>query len=59
MSLQINNAFATIPTSPNPYISRQLNNMNKAKVFKKKQNDWTSLYHKILKGLEAIIDMQK
>jgi len=25
----------TAPTSPNPYISRQLNNMDKARIFKK------------------------
>jgi len=29
MSLQITNNYTTVPTSPNPYISRRLNNMNK------------------------------
>ena len=26
---------------------------------KEERNDWTKLYHKTLKGLEAIIDVQK
>ena len=33
--------------------------MDKARVFKKKCDDWTKLYHKTLKGLKAMIDMQK
>lgn len=33
--------------------------MDKAQVFKKKYDDWTNLYHKMLKGLEAMIDVQK
>jgi len=49
----------TAPNSPNPYITRKLNNMDKVKIFKKKHNDWTKLYHKTLKGLEAIINIQK
>ena len=28
-------------------------------MMKKERNDWTKLYHKTLKELEAIIDMQK
>jgi len=49
----------TAPTSSNPYITRKLNNMDKVKVFKEKQDDWTRLYHKMLKGLETIINVQK
>jgi len=49
----------TVLTSPNPYISRQLNNMNKARIFKKEHDDWTRLYHKTLKRLEVMIDVQK
>ena len=45
----------TAPTSPNSYISRQLNNMDEARIIKKEQDDWTRLYHKMLKGLEVII----
>ena len=61
MSSQItnNNNHMTAPTSPNPYISRQLNNIEEAKVLKNEQDDWTRLYHKMLKGIEAIIDVQR
>ena len=59
MSSQINNTFITAPTSPNPYISRQLNNIDEARVFKKEQDYWTQLYHKPLKELETMIDVQK
>jgi len=47
----------TASISPNPYITRKLNNMDEAKAFKKEQDDWTRLYHKILKELETIIDV--
>ena len=47
------------PTSPNPYISRKLNNMNQAQVMKKEREDWTRLYYKTLKGIEAMIDVQR
>jgi len=33
--------------------------MNEAKMMKEKRNDWTKIYHKILKGLEVMIDVQK
>jgi len=59
MSSQINNIFITAPTSSNPYISRQLNNIDEVRIFKKERDDWTQLYHKTLKGLEIMIDMQK
>ena len=45
--------------SPNPYISRKLNKMNQAQVMKKERGDWTRLYHKTLKGIETIIDVQR
>jgi len=47
------------PTSPNPYISRKLNNMDQAQVMKKEREDWEKIYHKTLKGLEAMIDVQR
>ena len=47
------------PTSPNPYISRKLNNMDQAQVMKKEREDWERMYHKTLKGLEAMIDIQR
>jgi len=33
--------------------------MDEAKMMKAKRNNWTRTYHKMLKGLEMIIDMQK
>jgi len=59
MSLQITNNYRTVSTSPNPYISRRLNNMNEVQAMKKEQDDWIELYHKTMKELEAMIDMQK
>ena len=54
-----NNTFVMAPTSPNPYISRRLNNMDQALVMKREREDWTRLYHKTLKGLETMIDVQR
>ena len=54
-----NNTFVMAPTSPNPYISRKLNNMDQAQVMKREREDWTRLYHKTLKGIEAMIDVQR
>ena len=54
-----NNNYVTAPTSPNPYITRKLNDMNETKIMKAERDDWTRTYHKILKGLEAMIDVQK
>jgi len=51
--------YLTAPISPNIYVSRKLNNMEEARIMKEERNDWTKLYHKTLKGLEAIIDVQK
>jgi len=47
------------PTSPNPYISRKLNNMDQAHVMKREREDWTRLYHKMLRGIESMIDVQR
>ena len=54
-----NNTFVMAPTSPNPYISRKLNNIDQAQVMKREREDWTRLYHKTLKGIKAMIDMQR
>jgi len=61
MSFQIanNNTFTTAPTSPNPYISRKLNNMDQAQVMKREREDWERMYHKTLKELEVMIDIQR
>jgi len=59
MSSQIsnNNNYAIAPTSPNPYVSRKLNNIDQAQVMKKERKNWTRLYHKMLKGIETMIDV--
>ena len=49
----------TAPTSPNPYVTQKLNNMDEAKVLKEERKDWTRMYHKMLKGIETMIDMQR
>ena len=54
-----NNTYTTAPASPNPYISRKLNNVDQAQVMKREREDWSRLYHKTLKGLEMIIDVQR
>ena len=54
-----NNTFITAPTSPNPYVSRKLNNMDQVQVMKREREDWSRLYHKTLKGLETMIDIQR
>ena len=54
-----NNNNATAPASPNPYVSRKLNNMDQAQILKKEREDWMRAYHKTLKGIEMMIDMQR
>ena len=51
--------YMTAPTSPNPYVSRKLNNMEEARIMKEERNDWMKLYHKMLKRLKVMIDVQK
>ena len=59
MSSQSTNNYMTVLISPNLYVTRKLNNMDEAKLFKKEHDDWTKLYHKTLKELEAMIDVQR
>ena len=33
--------------------------MDQAQVMKREREDWTRLYHKMLKGIETMIDMQR
>jgi len=33
--------------------------MDQAQVMKREREDWTRLYHKMLKGIEVMIDVQK
>ena len=60
MSSQImnNNTFTMAPTFLNPYISKKLNNMDQAQIMRREREDWSRLYHKMLKRLEMMIDMQ-
>ena len=53
-----NNNYTMAPTSPNPYISRKLNNMDQAQIMKKEREDWSRLYYKTLKEIEVMIDIQ-
>ena len=59
MSTQITNNYAIASTFPNPYISRRLNNMDQAQVMRKERKDWKRTYHKTLKRLEVMIDVQR
>ena len=59
MSLQFNNNYITASTLPNPYVIRKLNNIDEAKIMKEERNEWMRIYHKMLKGLEVMIDVQK
>ena len=61
MSSQIsnNNNYAIALISPNPYISRKLNNMDQVQVMKRERENWLRLYHKMLKRLEMMIDVQR
>ena len=49
--------YLTTPNSPNLYISRKLNNIEEARMIKEERNDWTKVYHKMVKGLETMIDV--
>ena len=51
--------FTTALTSPNLYVFKRLNNIKEANLFKKEHNNWTKLYHKLLQGIETMIDIQK
>ena len=53
-----NNNYTMAPTSPNPYISRKLNNIDQAQIMKKEREDWSRLYYKTLKEIEVMIDIQ-
>jgi len=63
MSSQIsnnnNNNYTMASASPNPYISRKLNNMDQAQVMKREREDWMRLYHKTLKEIKMMINMQR
>jgi len=61
MSSQLsnNNNYEMAFISPNSYILRKLNNIDQAQVMKKEREDWSRLYYKTLKKIEAMIDVQR
>ena len=61
MSSQIsnNNNYTTAPASPNLYVFRKLNNMDQAQILKKEREDWMRVYHKMLKGIKTMINVQR
>jgi len=61
MSFQItnNNTFTIAPISPNLYVSRKLNNIDQAQIMKSEREDWSRTYHKTLKGIEVMINVQR
>ena len=61
MSSQItnNNTYTMVHASLNLYIPRKLNNIDQAQIMKRKREDWLRLYHKTLKRLETMIDVQR
>jgi len=50
--------FETTPTSPNPYVAYTVNNINLIVILNKEKKDWTRKYHKIIQGLETMVDKQ-
>jgi len=52
-------SYQTAPMSPNPFITQKLNNMDEAKALKEERRDWMRIYHKTLKEIEAMIDVQR
>ena len=50
--------FTTAPNLPNPYSTHMLNNMNLVKTMTNEWKDWTKKYHKIIQGIEWMVDIQ-
>ena len=61
MSSQIinNNTYNMALIFPNLYVSRKLNNMDQAQVMKREREDWSRLYHKILREIKVMINVQR
>ena len=57
-SSSIAQQFFTVPTSPNPYISYTVNNMDLIITLSNKRKDWMKKYYRIIRGLEIIADIQ-
>ena len=50
--------FNTTPTSSNPYVAHNINNMNLILIFNREKKDWTKKYHHIIQGSERMMDIQ-
>ena len=50
--------FITTPTSPNLYVICTLNNMNLVKTINNEKKNWTKKYHKIIQGIERMVNVQ-
>ena len=50
--------FTTAPISPNSYETCTLNNMNLVKIMNNERKDWMKKYHKIIQGIEQMVDAQ-
>ena len=61
MSSQImnNNTYNMALIFPNLYVSRKLNNMDQVQVMKREREDWSRLYHKILREIKVMINVQR
>ena len=46
------------PTSPNPYITHTINNMDLIITLNNKKKDWTRKYYRIIQGLETMANIQ-
>ena len=50
--------FRTAPTSPNPYTTYTLNNMNLVKTINEEKKNWTKKYHKVIQGIKRMVNVQ-
>jgi len=50
--------FTTAPTSSNPYVFCTVDNMNLIVTLNNERKDWIKKYHKIIRGLETMVDIQ-
>jgi len=48
----------TAPISPNLYIIYTLNNMELVKTINNERKDWIKKYHKIIWGIEQMVNIQ-
>ena len=49
--------FITTPTSPNPYITCTINNINIIIIVNNEKKDWTKKYHKTIQELKTMADI--